>query len=61
MIGEDYDDLLVTTDADVADRYLAEFILIHDFWSGSAAGVGRIEYLNVGGTSNWFNDVVWGL
>lgn len=57
MQGGDYDDLLVTK----SSGSLSEYVLIDDFWSGSSAGVGRIEYLYVGGTQYWFNDVVSGL
>ena len=43
------------------DNALTEYVLIDDYWSGSAAGAGRIEYLNVNGTNHWFNDVTYNL
>lgn len=59
--GRDSNDLYVYTDEDAADGTMSEYITVDEFWSGSSAGTGRIEYLYVGGTQYWFNDVVWGL
>ncbi|CBS86281.1 calcium-binding protein [Azospirillum lipoferum] len=59
--GGDYNDLLFFTKADAADGNISEYIIIDDFWSGSSAGAGRIEYLNLSGTDYWFNSVVSGL
>ncbi|AWJ82346.1 hypothetical protein TSH58p_02115 (plasmid) [Azospirillum sp. TSH58] len=59
--GGDSNDLLFFTKADAADGTISEYIIIDDFWNGSAAGAGRIEYLNLSGTDYWFNTVVWGL
>ncbi|HYH21076.1 MAG TPA: calcium-binding protein [Azospirillum sp.] len=60
-LGFSSNDLIVTTTADASDGVLSEFVLIDDFWNGSAAGFGRIEYLYVNGTTHWFNNVVWGM
>ncbi len=56
--GNDSNDLVVQR---AGDTTLSEYVLIDDFWSGSSPGANRIEYLNVGGTTWWFNDVVAGL
>lgn len=50
----DNNDLVIRRAGDTA---MSEYIVVDDYWSGSAAGAGRIEYLNVNGSYYWFNDV----
>ncbi|MBK1842961.1 hypothetical protein JHL17_36780 [Azospirillum sp. YIM B02556] len=40
------------------DGSLAEYVQIYDFYSGSGFGAGRIEYLNVSGSTFWLSDYI---
>lgn len=53
MINRSSNSLIVTTKADAADGSLSEFVEITNFWNGSSAGNGQIEFLSVNGTNYW--------
>ncbi|WP_199237589.1 calcium-binding protein [Azospirillum sp. TSH64] len=56
--SNDSNDLVVQR---VGDSAVSEFVYIDNYWSGTAPGAGRVEYLYVGGTTYWFNSVTQNL